>query len=297
MNILSVKQLSKNYGKIKALQDVSFEVPKGTVYGILGPNGSGKTTLLGIVMNVLKQTSGTFNLFEEEPNEFHRKKIGTLLESPNFYHYLSAEQNLKINAAIKNRGADDIERVIDLVGLSHRKKSAFSTFSLGMKQRLAIANALLGNPEVLVLDEPTNGLDPVGIAEIRELIKHLASKGITIIMASHMLDEVEKVCTHVAILKYGKLIVDGSVDEILKNEDIVEVAAVDLNQLKNILTSMPGCTNVQVKESEAVVHINFPSGTARLEDVNRFCFEKGVVLSKLQSKKLSLESKFLELTN
>jgi ABC-2 type transport system ATP-binding protein len=166
-----------------------------------------------------------------------------------------------------------------------------------MKQRLAIANALLGNPDVLVLDEPTNGLDPVGIAEIRELIKHLASKGITIIMASHMLDEVEKVCTHVAILKYGKLIVDGSVDEILKNEDIVEVAAVDLNQLKNILTDMPGCTNVQIKESEAVVHINFPSGTARLEDVNRFCFEKGVVLSKLQSKKLSLESKFLELTN
>ena len=295
MNILSVKQLSKNYGKIKALQDVSFEVPKGTVYGILGPNGSGKTTLLGIVMNVLNQTSGSFRLFEEEPNEFHRKKIGTLLETPNFYHYLSAEQNLKINAAIKNRGAEDIDRVIDLVGLTQRKNSAFSTYSLGMKQRLAIANALLGNPEVLILDEPTNGLDPVGIAEIRELIKHLASNGITIIMASHMLDEVEKVCTHVAILKYGKLIVDGGVDEILKNEDIVEVAAVDLNQLKIILTTMPNCTNVQIKEN--VVHLNFPSGTANLEDVNRFCFEKGVVLSKLQSKKLSLESKFLELTN
>lgn len=295
MNILSVKQLSKNYGKIKALQDVSFEVPKGTVFGILGPNGSGKTTLLGIVMNVLNQTSGSFKLFEEDPNEFHRKKIGTLLETPNFYNYLSAEQNLKINAAIKNRGAEDIDRVIDLVGLSQRKNSAFSTYSLGMKQRLAIANALLGNPEVLVLDEPTNGLDPVGIAEIRELIKHLASKGITIIMASHMLDEVEKVCTHVAILKYGKLIVDGRVDEILKNEDIVEITAVDLNQLKNILTNMPNCTNVQIKED--VVHLNFPSGTANLEDVNRFCFERGVVLSKLQSKKLSLESKFLELTN
>jgi ABC-2 type transport system ATP-binding protein len=295
MNILSVKQLSKNYGKIKALQEVSFEVPKGTVYGILGPNGSGKTTLLGIIMNVLNQTSGSFKLFEEEPNESHRKKIGTLLETPNFYHYLSAEQNLKINAAIKERGADDIDRVIDLVGLSHRKNSAFSTYSLGMKQRLAIANALLGNPDVLVLDEPTNGLDPVGIAEIRELIKHLASKGITIIMASHMLDEVEKVCTHVAILKYGKLIVDGSVDEILKNEDIVEVAAADLNQLKNVLTNMPGCTNAQIKEN--VIHLNFPSGTANLEDVNRFCFERGVVLSKLQSKKLSLETKFLELTN
>lgn len=295
MNILSVNQLSKNYGRIKALQEVSFNVPKGTVYGILGPNGSGKTTLLGIIMDVLKQTSGTFKLFDEEPNEFHRKKMGTLLETPNFYHYLSAVQNLKINAAIKNRGEDDIKRVIDLVNLTSRKDSPFSTFSLGMKQRLAIANALLGNPEVLVLDEPTNGLDPVGIAEIRELIKILASKGITIIMASHMLDEVEKVCSHVAILKYGKLIANGSVDEIMKNEDIVEVASSDLNQLKQLLTSIPGCTNVQIKDN--AVQVNFPAGTANLEEVNRFCFERGVVLSKLQSKKLSLESKFLELTN
>ena len=295
MNILSVNQLSKNYGRIKALQEVSFEVPKGSVYGILGPNGSGKTTLLGIVMNVLNQTSGSFKLFEEEPSEFHRKKIGTLLETPNFYHYLSAVQNLKINAAIKNRGEEDIERVLELVNLSNKKNSAFSTYSLGMKQRLAIANALLGNPDVLVLDEPTNGLDPVGIAEIRELIKHLASMGKTIIMASHMLDEVEKVCSHVAILKYGKLIADGSVDEILNNEDIVEVASSDLNHLKQVLTSMPGCTNVQIKD--AVVHVNFPSGTSNLEDVNRFCFERGIVLSRLQSKKLSLETKFLELTN
>jgi len=205
MTILSVDKLAKNYGAIKALKEVSFSVPKGAVFGILGPNGSGKTTLLGIVMSILKASGGTYKLFNEEPTDEHRKKIGTLLETPNFYHYLSAVQNLKITAAIKGRGEEDIERVLQMVNLLQRKNSAFSTYSLGMKQRLAIAAALLGNPDVLVFDEPTNGLDPVGIAEIRTLIKELAQQGKTIIMASHLLDEVEKVCSHVAILKQGNM--------------------------------------------------------------------------------------------
>ena len=295
MEILSVDNLSKNYGRITALQQVSFSVPKGSVFGILGPNGSGKTTLLGIIMDVLKATGGTFRLFEEIPDETSRQRIGTLLETPNFYHYLSAVQNLKITASIKNRGEEDIERVLEVVNLTARKNSAFSTYSLGMKQRLAIAAALLGDPEVLVLDEPTNGLDPVGIAEIRELIKKLANQGKTIIMASHMLDEVEKVCTHVAILKYGKLITSGEVDEILLNEDIVEVKSADLEQLKNVLISMPGNTHVMIKGN--MVQVNFPHATANLENVNRFCFDNGIILSHLELKKKSLESKFLELTN
>ena len=295
MTILSIDNLSKDYGKIKALQNVSFSVPQGSVYGILGPNGSGKTTLLGIIMDVLKSSGGTYKLFGEIPDESHRRRIGTLLETPNFYHYLSAVQNLKVTARIKQQSNDDIERVLDIVDLSKRKDSAFSTYSLGMKQRLAIAAALLGNPEVLVFDEPTNGLDPVGIAEIRTLILKLAQQGKTIIMASHMLDEVEKVCTHVAILKYGQLITHGDVNEILVNEDIVEVAATNLENLKNILIQFPGNVNVYLKEH--VVQVNFLPGTANLEAINKFCFERSVVLSHLQLKKKSLESKFLELTN
>lgn len=295
MTILSIDNLSKDYGKIKALQNVSFSVPQGSVYGILGPNGSGKTTLLGIIMDVLKSSGGTYKLFGEIPDESHRRRIGTLLETPNFYHYLSAVQNLKITARIKQQSNDDIDRVLDIVDLSKRKDSAFSTYSLGMKQRLAIAAALLGNPEVLVFDEPTNGLDPVGIAEIRTLILKLAQQGKTIIMASHMLDEVEKVCTHVAILKYGQLITHGDVNEILVNEDIVEVSATNLENLKNILIQFPGNVNVYLKEH--VVQVNFLPGTANLEAINKFCFERSVVLSHLQLKKKSLESKFLELTN
>jgi ABC-2 type transport system ATP-binding protein len=295
MAILTVNQLSKNYARIQALQQVSFAVPKGSVFGILGPNGSGKTTLLGIIMDVLISSGGSFQLFDEVPTEKTRQRIGTLLETPNFYHYLSAVQNLKITAAIKQKGEDDIDRVLEIVNLTQRKNSPFSTYSLGMKQRLAIAAALLGNPEVLVLDEPTNGLDPVGIAEIRELIKKLAKDGKTIIMASHMLDEVEKVCTHVAILKFGKLITYGDVNEILVNDDIVEVASSDLERLKITLINMPNNTNVQI--TNETVHVNFAAGTANLEAVNKFCFENGIVLSHLQLKKKSLETKFLELTN
>ncbi|MEI8052235.1 MAG: ATP-binding cassette domain-containing protein [Bacteroidota bacterium] len=295
MEILNLDRLSKNYGKIQALNQVSFSVPKGSVFGILGPNGSGKTTLLGIIMDILKSSGGSFTLFDEVPTEKTRQRIGTLLETPNFYHYLSAVQNLKIVAAIKQKDESDIERVLEIVNLIQRKDSAFSTYSLGMKQRLAIAAALLGNPEVLVLDEPTNGLDPVGIAEIRALIMKLANEGKTIIMASHMLDEVEKVCTHVAILKYGQLITHGDVNEILVNEDVVEVSSNNLEQLKNILIQFPGNVNVYLKEN--TVQVNFQPGTANLEEINKYCFERSVVLSHLQLKKKSLESKFLELTN
>ena len=275
MNVLSINNISKNYGKVTALRNVSFSVPRGSVFGILGPNGSGKTTLLGIIMDVLKATGGTYKLFDENPDNQLRKRIGTLLETPNFYHYLSAVQNLKITAGIKQRGENDIERVLEIVSLTNRKNSTFSTYSLGMKQRLAIAAALLGDPEVLVLDEPTNGLDPVGIAEIRELIKLLASQGKTIIMASHMLDEVEKVCSHVAILKYGELITFGNVDEIFINDDIVEVASSNIDQLKDALNLMPGNLKVEIKGN--IVQITFPVGSANLENVNQFCFEKGIV--------------------
>ena len=295
MSILTVEDLSKNYGLVKALKNVSFSVPKGTVFGILGPNGSGKTTLLGIMMDVLKATSGTYKLFDSIPNESHRRQIGTLLETPNFYHYLSAVRNLKIAAAIKGHGDSDIDKVLKIVDLTQRKNSKFSTYSLGMKQRLAIGSALLGDPDVLVFDEPTNGLDPVGIAEIRELIKSLNKQGKTIIMASHLLDEVEKVCTHVAILKKGQLIATGNVNEILANEDIVELHAADLVQLEKILRQLNDFSNLKIEDD--AIRLFYPIGKANLENINRHCFNNGVVLSQLQLKKKSLESKFFELTN
>ena len=294
--VLSLNGIAKAYGPIKALKGVSFDVPEGAVFGILGPNGSGKTTMLSIILDILKADTGSFAWFGQPGGPETRKKIGSLLETPNFYHYLSAVDNLNITHAISGRGdAADIDRVLEIVKLTERKKSRFSAYSLGMKQRLAIGAALLGDPQVLVFDEPTNGLDPVGIAEIRELMKELARRGKTIIMASHLLDEVEKVCTHVAILKKGTLITAGHVDEVLSNEDIVEVSSNDPAQLYSSLQNFPGCTHI--KQDGKLVQLFFPIGTARLEEVNRFCFEKGIILNQLLAKKKSLETKFFELTN
>jgi ABC-2 type transport system ATP-binding protein len=293
--VLTIQGITKNYGKIKALSNVSFEVPKGSVFGILGPNGSGKTTLLGIIMDVLKADHGHYSWFGQPAHADQRKKIGTLLETPNFYHYLSGFNNLKIASEIKQRGKEDIQHVLEKVKLSQRQHSRFSSYSLGMKQRLALASALLGSPSVLVLDEPTNGLDPVGIAETRELVRNLAKEGNTIILASHLLDEVEKVCTHVAILQKGKLVASGNVNEVLANEDIVDLAASDNENLFSILSGYPNAKSIRRNNDH--IQLSFENGTANMEAVNRFCFDHGVVLSHLQLKKKTLEAKFFELTN
>lgn len=294
--VLSIDNIAKSYGSVKALKGVSFEVPEGSVFGILGPNGSGKTTLLGIVMDVLKASSGDFRWFGQPGTPEQRRKIGSLLETPNFYTYLSAVDNLKITQAISGRGtAAEIDEVLKQVNLYERRRYKFSSYSLGMKQRLAIAASLLGSPKVLVLDEPTNGLDPVGIAEIRELILKLRDKGHTIIMASHLLDEVEKVCNHVAILKTGTLITTGHVEEVLMDEDIVEMSASDLPALAATLSSMGH--SVSVDEKTNTVQVILPKGTANLETFNKQCFERGMVLNHLLLKKKRLEARFFELTN
>jgi ABC-2 type transport system ATP-binding protein len=300
MAILSIDKITKNYGRIKALDNVSFAVPAKTVFGILGPNGSGKTTLLGIVMDILKVSGGSYKWTGEESIDEMRKKIGTLLETPNFYHYLSGEDNLKIAAKIKGRGEADIPKVLETVNLYERRKSKFSTYSLGMKQRLAIASTLLGDPDILVFDEPTNGLDPAGIAEIRELIKELNRQGKTIIMASHILDEVEKVCTHVAIIQKGVLKTVGSVSEVLNtsetnslNSILIELSAADNKQLKTVLLQLAGLENIT--ETENGLEIICPEHVSA-EQVNRFCFDKGIVLGKLNVKRKSLEARFLEIT-
>lgn len=300
MSVLSVQQLSKNYGGVRALQQVSFDVPQGSVFGILGPNGSGKTTLLGIVMDVLKATGGSF-YWNGQPgagNE-QRKKIGTLLETPNFYAYLTAQRNLEISAAIKGHGKEDIDRVLEIVNLTQRRNSKFNTYSLGMKQRLAIASTLLGNPDILVFDEPTNGLDPAGIAEIRELIKKLNSDGKTIIMASHILDEVERVCTHVTIVQKGVLRTTGTVSEVLSGSTgsntgiAIEVSADDLANLQHMLSAMPGVRQITKQENSLLLDCEEQVTPAQ---VNKYCFEKGLLLNQLLMKRKSLETRFLEIT-
>ena len=295
-SVLTLDNITKSYGKIQALKNVSFEVPQGSVFGILGPNGSGKTTLLSIILDVLKANHGNFQWFGHPGSPAQRKKIGSLLETPNFYHYLSGINNLKITQSISGRGnAEDIDDVLKKVRLFERRTSRFSSFSLGMKQRLAIAAALLGDPKVLVLDEPTNGLDPVGIAEIRELIIELKNSGHTIIMASHLLDEVEKVCTHAAILRTGELITTGEVEEILKADDVVELSAADLKALANLLSQLN--KNVVIDNQSNTVHITFPKGEAKLDEINSFCFKNGIILNHLLLKKKRLEARFFELTN
>lgn len=279
---------------MQALSGVSFDVPAGSVFGVLGPNGSGKTTLLGIVTDVLKADTGSFTLFDKAPSAAERRQIGTLLETPNFYHYLSAYKNLEISAAIKQRGKDDIARVLEICGLTQRQHSAFKTYSLGMKQRLAIAAVLLGDPDVLILDEPTNGLDPSGIAEVRELVRKLADSGKTIILASHLLDEVEKVCTHVAILRSGKLLLSGPVNTVISRNDFVELAAADNVQVQAAMLRYPGCTGAEIQGN--IVRASFaesPDAAA----INSYCAQQGIWLSYLQLRKKSLETAFLEITN
>jgi ABC-2 type transport system ATP-binding protein len=293
--ILSLKNISKSYGRIKALRGVSFDVPNGSVFGILGPNGSGKTTLLGIVMDVLTTNGGSYNWFGSPRSEKQRREIGTLLETPNFYHYLSAQHNLEITALIKHKPVEDIERVLKLVRLYERKDSKFQTYSLGMKQRLAIAACLLGNPSVLVFDEPTNGLDPSGIAEIRQLIIDLAKDGKTIILASHLLAEVEKVCTHVAILQQGVLIKSGDVKSALSQEEWLELGSAEMEKLREVLDGLPGINKIISTGNHFQVYFNLPSPDPAWLNVH--CFEKGIVLNFLQPGKKSLESAFIELTN
>jgi ABC-2 type transport system ATP-binding protein len=292
--ILTIQNLNKRYGRIQALKNVSFEIKKGHVYGILGPNGSGKSTTLGIVLNVVNKTSGNYNWFDGKM-ETHEalKKVGAIIERPNFYPYMTAEENLKLVCKIKNINYSKIQEKLELVGLNERKDSKFSTFSLGMKQRLAIASALLNDPEILILDEPTNGLDPQGIHQIRDIIKQIASQGTTILLASHLLDEVEKVCTHVLVLRKGEILYTGLVDGMSANEGFFELQADDIEYLIAVLKTHPAVENIKKEEEKVLVYLK---EELEAKDLNRFLFEKNISVSHLVKRKNSLEEQFLELT-
>ena len=292
--ILTVSNLSKNFGAVKAVKDLSFTIEKGNVYGILGPNGSGKSTTLGIILNVVNRSAGEFSWFDGSITTHEAlKKVGAIIERPNFYPYMTAIQNLSLVCKIKGVDNDKIEEKLEVVGLLDRKDSKFRTYSLGMKQRLAIASALLNDPEILILDEPTNGLDPQGIHQIREIIKKIAAQGTTILLASHLLDEVEKVCSHVVILRKGEKLYSGPVDEMLASHGFFELRCQEMEKLQHLL---------EADSRFGKLVLNTDTLTAYLEeemeatDLNRWAFDQGLVLSHLVKRKESLEEQFLTLT-
>lgn len=290
--ILEVQNLTKKFRRI-AVNNISFGVEKGNVYGLLGPNGSGKSTTFGMLLSTINPTSGTWRWFGEEgTSTASLKRIGAIIEQPNFYPYLSAEKNLQIVAEIKGTPYARIDEVLAVVGLLERKKDKFSTFSLGMKQRLSIASALLNSPEVLILDEPTNGLDPEGIIQVRDIINTIAAQGITIIIASHLLDEIEKICSHVIVLKEGNAIYCGTVDGMTASKGYFELKADDLAHLETVLRESGWFSSI--KASAGLITATISDDIAA-SDLNRRLAEKGIYLSQLVKKKDSLENQFLEL--
>lgn len=290
--VLKVDNLSKNYGRLRALHNLNLNVPKGSVYGLLGPNGSGKTTTLSIVLGVLKAGSGKYFWFGEPPSFKSRLKIGSLIEEPYFYPYLTLSDNLKIVARIRNVSDDQINNVLGITNLLKRKYSRVSNLSAGLKQRLGLAAALLGEPEVLVLDEPTKSLDPEGFSDLREIIIKQTQKGTTVILASHILDEVEKVCSHVGILKSGELIREGKVDDILGASEIYYINSATKDKLISVLKESYIVKKYEPQKDDIKVLLN--SGYSA-SDLNQMAFGNGVVLNKLEVKKNTLEREFLEL--
>ena len=293
--ILTIKNLHKRYGRVHAVNNVSLEIHKGNVYGILGPNGSGKSTTLGIVLNVVNKTSGEYSWFGGTI-ETHEalKKVGAIIERPNFYPYMTAKENLELVCKIKGIGFEKVREKLEVVGLMERQDSKFRAFSLGMKQRLAIASALLNDPEILILDEPTNGLDPQGIHQIRDIIRQIASTGTTILLASHLLDEVEKVCSHVLVLRKGEILYSGTVGGMSANESFFELQADNNDELKAALQNHPAIEKITEVDGKIIASLKVPLEASVL---NKYLFEKNVSLSHLAKRKNSLEEQFLELTN
>ena len=294
--ILSLKNLDKKFGRVHAVNNLSFDIQKGNVYGILGPNGSGKSTTLGIILNVVNKTSGEFSWFDGNLSTHQAlKKVGAIIERPNFYPYMTAIQNLSLICKIKEISTEKIEEKLKIVNLFERRNSKFKTYSLGMKQRLAIASALLNNPEILILDEPTNGLDPQGIHEIREIIQKIAKNGTTILLASHLLDEVEKVCSHVVVIRDGVKLYSGSVDKMSASHGLFEL---NTNEPKNKLISiLNNNSHIGSVKEEGDYIIAYLTEEMEASEINNYLFKNGITVSHLVKRKPSLEEQFLDLTN
>ncbi len=294
-NILKVTDLTKKFGRLIAVNHLSFSIQKGRVYGLLGPNGSGKSTTLGMILNVVNKTAGQFQWFDGQLSTAQAlKRIGAIIERPNFYPYMTARQNLQLVCKIKEISGDTITEKLQLVGLSDRQHDKFKTYSLGMKQRLAIASALLNNPEMLILDEPTNGLDPKGIHQIREIIKKIAAQGTTIVLASHLLDEVEKVCDNVIILQKGRKIFEGSVKDMHLQNNWFEIKAGDMRRLQNLLNESPLVS--QTENLGNIIKIYPAHNDVTGSDLNKYLSDRKCYVESLIKKQPRLEEEFLKIT-
>jgi ABC-2 type transport system ATP-binding protein len=294
--ILSLKNLDKKFGRVHAVNNLSFDIQKGNVYGILGPNGSGKSTTLGIILNVVNKTSGEFSWFNGKLSTHQAlKKVGAIIERPNFYPYMTAVQNLSLICKIKDVSTEKIDEKLKIVNLYERRNSKFSTFSLGMKQRMAIASALLNDPEILILDEPTNGLDPQGIHEIRQIIQEITKNGTTILLASHLLDEVEKVCSHVVVIREGIKLYSGRVDEMTASKGLFELKIA--NDKIKLLTLLKQHHSIGAVKEEGEFIIAYLTEEMDATEINTFLFKNGITVSHLVKRKPSLEQQFLDLTN
>ena len=292
--LLELDGLSKYFGRLKAVDQLTFTLKKGNSYGLLGPNGSGKSTTLGMILNVVNPTSGSFSWYEGVlSTQQALKKIGAIIERPNFYPYMTALQNLQLICKIKQCSDATLQEKLELVGLWERRNSKFSTYSLGMKQRLAIAAALINNPELLILDEPTNGLDPEGIHQIRGLIKKIAGQGTTILLASHLLDEVEKVCSHVIILKKGVKYYEGPVDGIQKSFGYIKLKAQNLKLLKQFMAALEEVDSIEEESSMLKVFLKNELNT---EELSQRLAQEKIYITHLAQKRPSLEEQFLTLT-
>jgi len=294
--VIQTQALTKRYGSVLAVDNLSIQVPRRGVFGLLGPNGSGKTTTMNMLLGLVSPTSGTFRLLGHDSTSGLQEAlqhIGAIAESPAFYPYLSGRANLQYFQGIIRRGASgDVERLLEMVGLADRARSKFSTYSQGMKQRLSVAYALLGDPELLFLDEPTNGLDPAGMAEVRELIRRLSGEGRTVLLSSHLLHEVEQVCDRVAIMSRGQLIAQGAIRDLLRRRGAVRLSSTDDTKAAAIISALPWVAAVTTEKGYLIAE----APPERSWELTSALAEQGVAVKEMAPVEISLERYFLEVT-
>ena len=294
--VIQTHGLTKRYKNVVAVDDLSLEIRQGRVYGLLGPNGSGKTTTMGLLLGLLTPTSGTFRLFgSAHGHEDSLRRVGAIIESPSFYPYLSGFQNLRYFQMISGGGSkEELETLIDRVGLAGRGDDLFRTYSSGMKQRLGIAYALLGDPDIVFLDEPTNGLDPEGMIEVRELIKGLGDGNRTVLLSSHLLHEVEQVCDSVTIISKGRLIVQGEVSQLVATvgSEQVRTKTTDNSKALQILSALEWVEGISIHEDSLLV----TASIKRSAELTAALADAGVFVAEMMPVRTSLEEYFLEVT-
>ena len=298
--IVRTNGLTKRFGKaakqIVAVDDLTIEVRQGNIFGFLGPNGSGKTTTIGLLLGLIRPTSGSIELFGQDISQdlpSLLRRTSAVLENSSFYPYLSGRNNIEVFARMMGGVPDSrIDEVLETVGLKKRAKSKVKTYSLGMRQRLAIAIALLNDPELIILDEPTNGLDPSGIIEIRDLISELGQQGKTIFLSSHLLHEVEQVCNHVAILNKGRVIAQGPVDELLHRGRMLQMRVSDVGAAVALLMDIDWIKSIEMEEEEGLIFVE--AEEERFPDVNKMLVKGDIRVMEMKKSEESLEDFFLE---